>query len=351
MRISKTTNHGNTRWRVTLSIQGKRKQRFFTSRDEARAWLNSIEADHTGFWNDRSDQERQDLINAFKLASNRGQSVYQSILSAPPSPKHKPLLLAEAVDIYIKLLNRRSLRPTSLKQTVMCLLQLKSTYPGKSCHELSSQDLECWFYDRKWKRSTIDGVIAKVSPFFSWCVREEHRKTNPCGAVKRPQSDDNAPTIFTPSQTEKLLKMAYHLDTGLVADLAVGLFAGVRPMEIERLHSSDIKPAHIEIKANKAKTRRRRLVTISDNLQEWLSLGGEFAPKNKRKRLSRILEAAGLSWSPDIMRHSFASYHLAEHQSAEKTALEMGHRDTKMLFEHYRELVTKEAAKRYWKIR
>ena len=162
MRISKTTNHGNTRWRVTLSIQGKRKQRFFTSRDEARAWLNSIEADHTGFWNDRSDQERQDLINAFKLASNRGQSVYQSILSAPPSPKHKPLLLAEAVDIYIKLLNRRSLRPTSLKQTVMCLLQLKSTYPGKSCHELSSQGLECWFYVRKWKRSTIDGVIAKV---------------------------------------------------------------------------------------------------------------------------------------------------------------------------------------------
>ena len=45
------------------------------------------------------------------------------------------------------------------------------------------------------------------------------------------------------------------------------------------------------------------------------------------------------------------AYHLAEHQSAEKTALEMGHRDTKMLFEHYRELVTKEAAKRYWKIR
>jgi len=154
-----------------------------------------------------------------------------------------------------------------------------------------------------------------------------------------------------PSQTEKMLKIAYHLNTGMVAYMAVGLFAGVRPMEIERLHSSDIKPAHIEIKANKAKTRRRRLVTISDNLQEWLSLGSEFAPKNKRKRISRILEAAGLSLSPDIMRHSFASYHLAEHKSDEKIAIEMGHRDTKMLFEHYRELVTKEDAKRYWKIR
>ena len=54
MRIQKTLNHGNTRWRVTISLHGKRRQRFFTSRDEARAWLNSIEADSTGFWCNRT---------------------------------------------------------------------------------------------------------------------------------------------------------------------------------------------------------------------------------------------------------------------------------------------------------
>jgi len=42
-----------------------------------------------------------------------------------------------------------------------------------------------------------------------------------------------------------------------------------------------------------------------------------------------------------------SQYSLSEHHSAEKTAQEMEHGDTKMLFEHYRELVTKEAAKRY----
>jgi len=57
-----------------------------------------------------------------------------------------------------------------------------------------------------------------------------------------------------------------------------------------------------------------------------------------------------LEWKPDIMRHSYASYHLALHQSADKTALEMGHRDTNMLFRHYRELVTKEEAQAYWRI-
>tara|TARA_Y100001934_G_scaffold186713_1_gene220328 strand:- start:448 stop:618 length:171 start_codon:yes stop_codon:yes gene_type:complete len=50
------------------------------------------------------------------------------------------------------------------------------------------------------------------------------------------------------------------------------------------------------------------------------------------------------------MRHSFASYHLAYHQSADKTALEMGHRDTQMLYRHYRSVVSKDEAAKFWKI-
>ncbi|MCP4826337.1 MAG: hypothetical protein GY892_19810 [Shimia sp.] len=51
------------------------------------------------------------------------------------------------------------------------------------------------------------------------------------------------------------------------------------------------------------------------------------------------------------MRHTFASYHLAHFCSADKTALEMGHRDTNMLFRHCRQLVTREAAEAFWAIR
>jgi len=75
MRIQKTLNHGNTRWRVTISLHGKRRQRFFTSRDEARAWLNSIEADSTGFWCNRTPEEQRDIVSAFNLASKRGVSI------------------------------------------------------------------------------------------------------------------------------------------------------------------------------------------------------------------------------------------------------------------------------------
>ena len=95
MRIQKTLNHGNTRWRVSISLHGKRRQRFFTSRDEARAWLNSIEADSTGFWSNRTPEEQRDIVSAFNLASKRGVSIYQCILNSPSqlTPFPYPMLL------------------------------------------------------------------------------------------------------------------------------------------------------------------------------------------------------------------------------------------------------------------
>jgi integrase len=50
------------------------------------------------------------------------------------------------------------------------------------------------------------------------------------------------------------------------------------------------------------------------------------------------------------MRHSFGSYHLAAHENAGKTALQMGHRRIDTTFEHYRRAVRKEDAERFWKI-
>ena len=51
------------------------------------------------------------------------------------------------------------------------------------------------------------------------------------------------------------------------------------------------------------------------------------------------------------MRHTFASYHLAMHCSPDKTAHELGHRDTTMLYRHYRELVPNSDAKLFWEIK
>ena len=136
MRVSKTTNHGNVRWRATAYLNGKRRQRFFTSRDDARAWLDSIRTDHTGFWNGRTAEEQGEIVSAFKLASERGLSLHECVLSN--NINGNPLPITDAINYYINVISQRSLRPSSLKQTRINLSQLAEEFAGRMCHDVSA---------------------------------------------------------------------------------------------------------------------------------------------------------------------------------------------------------------------
>ena len=105
-------------------------------------------------------------------------------------------------------------------------------------------------------RITVDGVIAKIGPFFSWAVREGWSLKNPVKGILRPKKDDSPPSIFTPDEVQRLFKLARKTDPGMIPYLALGLFAGVRPMEIERLSWNNILNGFIEITADKAKNRQ-----------------------------------------------------------------------------------------------
>ena len=146
-------------------------------------------------------------------------------------------------------------------------------------------------------------------------------------------------------------------EQGLLPGITIGLFAGLRSCELKQIKWEEINlsTGNIEVTAEKSKSRRRRLVTVSPNLLAWLKPfaheHGLVLPPNWYGRLRRLKELANIQdWPDNAMRHSFASYHYARHQSADKTAFQLGHQDTKILFEHYRELVTREEAKRYWSL-
>jgi integrase len=139
--------------------------------------------------------------------------------------------------------------------------------------------------------------------------------------------------------------------------LAIGAFAGLRDAEIKRLDWSevDLERGHIEVKAQKAKSARRRLVSIQPNLSAWLrpysSLQGCVAPNGNRKKLDRVRTAAGLAkWPRNGLRHSYASYRLAAIHDAPRVASELGHTSPAMLYNTYREVVRPDEAERYWKI-
>jgi len=117
----------------------------------------------------------------------------------------------------------------------------------------------------------------------------------------------------------------------------------------------DLARGHIEVKAAKAKSARRRLVPIQANLAAWLRVYsgsvGLVVPDGARGKLDRVREAACLArWPKNGLRHSFASYRLAAIHDAPRVGSELGHTTPQLLYSTYRELVRPEEAERYWQI-
>ncbi len=159
--------------------------------------------------------------------------------------------------------------------------------------------------------------------------------------------------IFRPEELAKLLAKA---DSNLVPFLAIGAFTGLRHAEILRLDWEDIRFAQgfVEVKAKKAKTAQRRLAPIQPNLAAWLApyheRTGKVCPWVRIGRTASLLaKTLGIDWPNNVLRHSYASYRLAQCQDAAKVALEMGNTPA-MIFRHYRELVTPQDAAAWFSI-
>ena len=191
---------------------------------------------------------------------------------------------------------------------------------------------------------------------FNFAVRSGYAAANPAVGAAKAKVVGEAPGILTISEAARLLEAA---TPDVLPYLAIGLFAGLRPAEIDRLDWSEIdfESGLIEVKAAKSKTAQGRFVTMQPNLREWLmpvrKHSGNVTPQNGfRQSFDQARDAAGINdWPENALRHSFASYHLAHFKNAASTALELGHHDCRITFAHYRELVRPKEAERYWNIK
>ena len=227
-------------------------------------------------------------------------------------------------------------------------------FEGRLVSDVTTADLDDWL------RGLLVGPVGRnnfrkvVRGAFSYAVARGYCSANPVTATARAKVTDKPPGILSVADATALLA---HADVAVLPYLAIGLFAGLRRAELERLdwREVDLAGGHIEVKAAKSKTARRRHVVIEPNLREWLQPltlpAGPVAPNNLRRRLAAVRGVAGVAaWPENCLRHSFGSYHVAHFRSAAKTALEMGHVNEAMLFSNYREVVKPKEAARYWNI-
>ena len=96
------------------------------------------------------------------------------------------------------------------------------------------------------------------------------------------------------------------------------------------------------------------MVSIQPSLAQWLApyrgaTGPVFPSEHAADRAIAQAKAAGADWPNNVLRHSYATYRLAQCHDAARVALEMGN-SPQMLFRNYRELADEEDASAWFSI-
>ena len=230
-------------------------------------------------------------------------------------------------------------------------------FGGRPIAGITVEELDNWLRALPGSPKSRANFRANVSVLFGYAARRRMIDSNPVLHTARPTLPGNPPEIFTVDELRALLETAQRTEPSVLPMLAIGAFAGLRDAEIRRLDwgEVDLVRGHIEVKAAKAKSARRRIVPILPNLAAWLrpysGMKGAVVPSGNRTKLAQARKAAGLPcWPNNGLRHSFASYRLAAIHDAPRVSAELGHTSPQMLYSTYRELVLPEEAARYWHI-
>lgn len=263
------------------------------------------------------------------------------------------LTLVEIAEQFAKSREQAGLSAHYVSQCRKIVGDLAKAFPGRALSDLKTAELDAWLGGLPFAPKTKNGMRIILVACGNWAEGRGYlvKGGSPFPAMVRYKETKAPVAIFTPENMVSLLKKA---DATLRPFLAIGAFAGLRMAELQRLDwkEIDLERGFITVAASKAKTRQRRLVPISDNLKAWLmpckQVSGPVCV-HQRPQIAAARLCEGFQWQENGLRHSYISYRLAVLHDTARVALEAGN-SPEVIFSHYRELVTPDAAKSWFEI-
>ncbi len=325
----------------------------------------------------RSDEVPLTLLEAedYRLSKQKlvpyGISLLTAIeewISYHSKAKHlieKPV--PEVVEEFLALKKLEGVSPLHLADRQSRLRRFAKGFPGR-IDRVATSEIELWLTAIKGTRCTQRNYRNAVLQLFRFARSKRYLPKNEptvVDEIKVSVNREGKIEIYTIPEMRQLLRYA---PKKLLPFFVLGAFAGLRSQEIMRLEWEDIKfdQGFVLVSAAKSKTASRRLVPIAPVVKNWL-----FRIKKTSGRVMEYGHNGGLirarirfcesgikqgdkvvkfPWKPNALRHSYASYRLAEVKNAAQVALEMGNSPA-LLFRNYRELVTEEQALNWFSLR
>ena len=359
-----TYTSGKTAWQVACMVNGQRIRDTYPTKAEAE---------------DRATEIRTQVENEGRSAFTMPTAVRVEAVRAVKQLAPHKATITEAVDFYVEHVLKYRTAPTvaeivkrlvteaegnkrrdrTVKDLRMRLEQFAKNFGDRQLASITREELAAWLNDPTLGARSRINYAVKASQLYNFAIRNQWAEYNIAASLPRPTAEDAEPEIFTAEQAARLLEHAAEYD--LLPYVALGLFAGLRSAELLRLDWSAVKLGErsIIIAAGVAKKRSRRVVEINDTLAAWLPScakrkGMVVEIPDQRtlyKRLAELATAAGLTkWQDNGLRHSCATYSLALTGDAVRVAYQLGN-SADMIHRHYKALVTKAEAEKFFTLR
>jgi integrase len=356
--------HRKKKYLVTGHTLGKRIRAFFRTKLEAEIFAERRNIELQRFGGELSDMPaalRAEAITCSQRLAPFGMTITKvtDIWLGHKDWRAKSVLVWDALVEYFAELDRqlaageiRKRHHEDLKATAKKLL---ADFAKFHVCDLRADVLNKWLISQPVSATTRNNIRLRLSKFFKYARKKLWIEESPIGEVDKAKIQrTKEPCIYTPEQASSIL---LHADHNLVPFFAIGLFAGLRTSEIERLdwNNVDFRKRHIKIAAANTKTAQKRFVPMSDNLVAWLApyaqAQGQVAPHCDEGRRKQVRERAGIpaKGMANAARHSYCSYKFAVNKELGECAKAAGNSPTVFLA-NYNHLVEESEGERYFAI-
>jgi integrase len=356
---------GKLFWQVELGSEvhrdGKRSRfrKTFASHEEAETFasIKKIERKNRGTASIAMPERlRGEALEADRLLEPYGISILDLARQyVQRMEQHaKSETVRHAIPLFLQAKKSDGMRPRYLRDLHDRLRRFADSFGDRKLSDISAVEIDQWLRGLGVALVTRNTFASRLSVFFEFARQRGWVSVNSLTDVPKAKVISSPPGILSPEQAARLLE---HASEETLPIFALGLFAGLRSAEIERLQWHHIKwdERLVEVPALSSKTASRRLVTMPENLLSWLEpyrgKQGSICPPGYYKRTVADRGRAGIrQWPSNAMRHSYASYHLAMYKDGPGLSLELGHTTPRVVFQHYREVVTPSEAQKFWRI-
>ncbi len=347
-------------------VKGVRKFKSFSSIEEAQRYKAQLDERHA-LDNEAALSELDELgkaairhamakLKPFDATLNEAVDFFLKF-GKPPKGK---ITIQEAMDLFKTSKTKEGDTALYIEKSASSFFTpFKKAFGNCYLNEVSPKQAYDYIYNQpKWNSTTKGTHLTHLRTLYNFA--KDYAPINPFKQVPSPKKVERSAStkILTVDDARNLLQ--YALDRHQRAECAamtLVLFCGVRVEEVRRIdwemiHLETPDP-FIDLSGHVTKNGRRRINHLPANAVEWLNLcksKGLVSPNNYTKRMQRLRKKAKISYPQNAARHSFASYHIAISDAADKTALMLGHQNPQLLYRTYREVVRLESARLYWKI-